>query len=477
MQNLRLVGIHEDGEHLLLADQDGTRFHLPLDDALRDAVRRERPRPAGATDDDDQEPMRPREVQGLIRTGVPLAEVAERAGWDPEKVRRYAPPIRAERDFVATRAQAIALRDRSGATTLGDRVAQRLADRGVDAERVGWDAWKETDSAWKVVCLFPAGGRERRASWRFSASDQTIVASDDEARWLGEDEHGSGPGAPTPTVPKSARNAAVYDVEAEGGVGAQVRPRGSTPQPTASEPVEQGATTDEESAVDLMSVMRERAASRRRRPKRRPTPTDTPIPPEEMPDDARPVEHLDLDSADEPPQGSHADPDDLDGERGSDDSTEPPDDTDGPDHDPVTGTRDLFGDLEAVSDSRATKQRGRKRSRRKAGPPLAEEKPEVPEEPPPADELMEVAPTDDDAVAEAEEAPDSDAASEVPEAPAAPENDAVPEPDEDDKPDEDDEAGTESRAPDVPSRQGSTRKGRPSVPSWDDIMFGSRRED
>lgn len=471
MQNLRLVGIHEDGEQLLLADEDGTRFHLPLDDALRAAVRRERPRPAGATDDDDQEPMRPREVQGLIRTGVPLAEVAERAVWDLEKVRRYAPPIRAERDFVATRAQAIALRDRSGATTLGDRVAQRLADRGVDAERVGWDAWKETDSAWKVVCLFPAGGRERRASWRFSTTDQTIVASDDEARWLGEDEHGSGPGAPSPNVPKSARNAAVYDVEAEGGVGAQVRPRGSTPQPTASAPpVEQSTPTDEESAVDLMSVMRERAASRRRRPKRRPTPTDTPIPPEEMPDDARPVEHLDLDSTDEPPQGSHADPDDLDAERGSDDSTEPTDDTDGPEHDPVTGTRDLFGDLEAVSDSRATKQRGRKRSRRKAGPPLAEETPQEPS----ADELVEAAPTDDDAVAEADGAPQSDAEPEPPEAPA---DDAVPEPDEDDKPAEDDEEGTESGTPDVPSRQGSTRKGRPSVPSWDDIMFGSRRED
>ena len=39
-----MIGVHEDGDHLLLADGDGGRYRLALDDALRAAARRDRPR-------------------------------------------------------------------------------------------------------------------------------------------------------------------------------------------------------------------------------------------------------------------------------------------------------------------------------------------------------------------------------------------------------------------------------------------------
>src|SRR5665647_1811143 len=40
MQDLQLIGVHEDGEHLLLSGADGERFQMPIDDALRAADRR-----------------------------------------------------------------------------------------------------------------------------------------------------------------------------------------------------------------------------------------------------------------------------------------------------------------------------------------------------------------------------------------------------------------------------------------------------
>ena len=48
MQDLRLIGVHEDGEHLLLSDADGGRFRVRVDEPLRAAVRHDRPaaRPA-----------------------------------------------------------------------------------------------------------------------------------------------------------------------------------------------------------------------------------------------------------------------------------------------------------------------------------------------------------------------------------------------------------------------------------------------
>ena len=40
MQELRLVGVQEDGGHLLLSNEDGEEFSLPVTDALRAAATR-----------------------------------------------------------------------------------------------------------------------------------------------------------------------------------------------------------------------------------------------------------------------------------------------------------------------------------------------------------------------------------------------------------------------------------------------------
>ena len=68
MQHLRLVGVHEDGLHLLLADDEGHRFSVPLDDSLRAAVRRDRPR-LGQLQIEISGGLRPKDVQAMIRAG------------------------------------------------------------------------------------------------------------------------------------------------------------------------------------------------------------------------------------------------------------------------------------------------------------------------------------------------------------------------------------------------------------------------
>ena len=39
MQELRLVGVHQDGRHILLAAPDGTRYRVAINDELRVAAR------------------------------------------------------------------------------------------------------------------------------------------------------------------------------------------------------------------------------------------------------------------------------------------------------------------------------------------------------------------------------------------------------------------------------------------------------
>ena len=62
MQDLRLIGVQDDGGHLILVSRDGDRYRLPLDEALRAAARRDRPR-LGQLQIQIDGGLRPRDVQ------------------------------------------------------------------------------------------------------------------------------------------------------------------------------------------------------------------------------------------------------------------------------------------------------------------------------------------------------------------------------------------------------------------------------
>jgi hypothetical protein len=298
MRDLRLIGVHEDGQHLLLSDSDGERYRVELDEPLRVAARRDRAR-LGQLQIEIDGGMRPREVQALIRAGLSAEDVADRAGWPVEKVRRYEGPILAEREHVAGLAQAVRLRgtgaSSASAPTLASRVSQRLAGRGVDPSTAQWDAARAERGDWTVILTFPAGGRERQARWSFDVQARTVLAADDEARWLSEED--STGTLPTPhLVTAPSRSSSVYDVEAEGGLSSTSRRH-------------TGEAEDE--PLDLMSAMRERAAHRGRSRRRRAAPSQTPL--DEAPrEDALPLEDIafDPDTMPPPPPARGAHPED-----------------------------------------------------------------------------------------------------------------------------------------------------------------------
>ena len=255
MQDLQLIGVHEDGEHLLLSGPDDARFRLPLDEAMRAVIRRDRPH-LGQQQIEVDGGLRPRDVQALIRAGASADEAASRAGWTVEKVHRYEGPVLAEREHVAGLAQGARLRTRTGVAhgggtpTLSARVTERLKSRDVEVTDTSWDSWRAQGGPWTVVLTFAAGGRQRQASWSFDLADRTVAAVDDEARWLSEEvQTAKGPiPAPKPR-PTSGRETTVYDLEAEGGL-----------RPAARD-------EHQDDPLDLMSAMRRRSTARgRRRP-------------------------------------------------------------------------------------------------------------------------------------------------------------------------------------------------------------------
>ncbi len=317
MEDLRLIGVHEDGDHLLLASRDGTRYRLPLTAELVAAARMPRPKIGNRSFDHVGE-IRPREIQAMVRSGMTAQEVAERSGWDIEKIRKYEAPVLAEREHVASLARASRLRSRSGGglgPTLANRALERLTQRDVPTEDVVWDSWRSHEGHWAVVLTFAAGGRQRQATWAFDPATSHVSPADDEARWLSEDER-SGMTAPIPTTGAPASTPrglgtegsgtrGVYDVEADGGVtdgasgsreapaaagqpgvypDAEPESASSLASPETTGPLAVVAPSAEE-PVDLMAAMRERSGARGRgRGSRRRSRDQRATPPSEAPE-------------------------------------------------------------------------------------------------------------------------------------------------------------------------------------------------
>lgn len=474
MDELHLLGVHEDGEHLLLASADDQqRFRLPLNDALRAAVRWERSNRAPGSPAADGEELRPRDVQAMIRAGATAQEAADRANWSVEKVRRYEGPILAERAYMATEAGRAHVRTRGGAVTLADRVAERLAVRGVSTESATWDSWRDEDGHWTVEIRFAAGGRQRSASWLFNKASMSVAARDDEARWLSEEEAEPEPVAQH-VAPTRAR---VYDVEAEGGL----RPaRPETPVATGDE-------------VTLMTAMRERSAARGRRrgPRKSPAASPTALPPlgESPPVKVPPLAELRYDpDTMPPPPAAHGEPD----SDGIDGRPEPgvladPEVTEGivagfdddepstsidEDEDPDTRPAVVFEDDDGEVLEAPTPLPLRAAAPTQAGSAVATPEP--------------VAALPPQSVAS-----DTVDEPELPLGADEPVNDPVNDPEDDPEDDPVDEVGAvESGDATVagPSAQAkargqrtqpsraprSRRKGRASVPAWDDIVFGAK---
>ena len=246
MDDLALVGVHDDGDHLLLAGPSGQKFRLRVDDALRAAVRSDRVR-LSQLQLESEGRLRPREIQARIRAGETAEEVAAAAGISLPHVQRYEGPVLAEREYVAAQARMVSVR-RNGSSdqTLGVLVAERLAQREVDAAVATWDAWRADDGSWTVTLDFVAGTKARQARWTYNPTVRHITPQEDEARWLIDDEtepaqHG-GPRRLSPVREGSGRDK-VFDVEASGAIR---------------------TVHEDPPAIDLLDTLRERRGRRSR---------------------------------------------------------------------------------------------------------------------------------------------------------------------------------------------------------------------
>ena len=182
MIDLDLLGVGVDEETLVFTDSEGRRYTTPITDELRGAVRRDRPRIEAVSED---KPLRPREIQALLRAGACAVDIAREHNVEVSQITRYEAPVQAEKDYALSRALSSHIGSLPDSPVMGDLVVDRLAARGVSPDSLNWSASRQADSPWVIQLTFVQGAVEHGAQWRLPSSGH-LEAIDEEARWLTE---------------------------------------------------------------------------------------------------------------------------------------------------------------------------------------------------------------------------------------------------------------------------------------------------
>jgi Protein of unknown function (DUF3071) len=222
MRQLRLVGLDEDGAHVVLESPTGDTFRLPVDDRLQAACRGHLSR-LGQIELELERGLRPAEIQARVRGGESVEEVAATAGMPVERVHRFAYPVLQERQRVVAQAKATRVRRGAGPQTLDELVDERLIQRGTNDAGVSWDAWRREDGGWTVELRW-RGTKEHSASWTYDLARRVLHADDPAAEQLIAEEFQLRTITPVTQLAAAAQESAQHAEragrEAAGGVAA-----------------------------------------------------------------------------------------------------------------------------------------------------------------------------------------------------------------------------------------------------------------
>ena len=214
MRELRLAGIHDDGENLVLESSDGATYLLPIDQNLRQSIARARrisPLRGGSASGT----FGPRDIQTRFRQGATVEEIAAESGWEPERVRRYEWPIVAERANIIQTARTVVISPAPGqggaAQSLNQHI-EAVSERFDFAQApMEWSTWQQESGQWTVSVDVELGedaqanlprGVMFPARWNFNPANQSIYASNEAAYFLMGRDHSHD--APIPGPAKQA---------------------------------------------------------------------------------------------------------------------------------------------------------------------------------------------------------------------------------------------------------------------------------
>ena len=253
MQQLSVIGIEDDV--LILESESGERFRVPVD-ALPER------RKASAAIPHRERKASPRAIQALIRGGMTAEEVAASTGEELAYVERFEGPVVAEREHVLSSALSIPVASGdidplAGETTFGAAIDERLNE--LHASDRSWAAWKDAEGgAWTVRLRFTTEAIQHEAVWGYEPKKATLTprgkeavslsqtgdatsvlvprlrAIDRQSRPTAPDAAASAPAPADGGAPPISQRAAAHDAAQHEAGSAERTPAGRAGQPSSS---------------------------------------------------------------------------------------------------------------------------------------------------------------------------------------------------------------------------------------------------
>jgi hypothetical protein len=258
MKELIFVGRSQDNLALIFMDEDGLEFTVEVDEHIKRSINTNDT--ATVTTTDSASGISPKDIQTRIRRGETAQAIAAESGVSVTRIERYAGPVLAERSYMANRAAATLIRRPHGEVILGELATGQLANRGIDTLTLVWDSCRRDDSRWTVSVSWNSGSGGGIASWIYDPLARSVVALDDEARWLfdeaaGQDKSSKSTEEPKPRLVGLPTAAAQEELEppAWAGPGHPTMPVPMpvpSPAPVAAKPV--AAVDDSPSWDDIL---------------------------------------------------------------------------------------------------------------------------------------------------------------------------------------------------------------------------------
>ena len=263
MDELHIVGV--EAGSLVLADDGGARFTLPIDESLHARVRQ-----SVVTDQGAARRMSPKDIQAHIRGGMSAHDVAQVTGTPLEYIQRFEGPVLAEREFVVDSALSIPVHTATAdplaqSSTFGDVILERLHILDAVGER--WSAWKEA-TGWVVKLGYLLGAIEHDARWHFDPKRQTLSPINAEAVGLSRQDPGHEPEPPRlrAVVPlrdeEPSQRGERFDSDAFSMDPSSMIDSGPVLAPIGSRPMPRAESGRHDQTADLLEALRRRRGER-----------------------------------------------------------------------------------------------------------------------------------------------------------------------------------------------------------------------
>lgn len=112
--------------------------------------------------------INPREIQSLVRAGKTRAEIIELTGAEDGDIERYEEPVLAERRFLLSSAQSVPVRT-SPSEQNEEHFGVVIAERlvGLQATNIKWRSWRDEEAGWMIGLDFDSHGVTHHAVWSF----------------------------------------------------------------------------------------------------------------------------------------------------------------------------------------------------------------------------------------------------------------------------------------------------------------------